>query len=35
MKSEMSEFSYDFVFTNELITGPGTHIVAAPEFPSL
>ncbi len=35
MKPEMSEFSYGFAFTNELITAPGAHVVAAPEFPSL
>ncbi|MRK21941.1 hypothetical protein [Pseudomonas sp. JG-B] len=35
MKPEMSEFSYGFAFTNELITSPGSHVVAAPEFPSL
>ncbi|WP_237881030.1 hypothetical protein [Pseudomonas sp. PGPR40] len=35
MKPEMSEFSYGFAFTNELITSPGGHVIAAPEFPSL
>ncbi len=35
MKPEMSQFSYGFAFTNELITAPGVHVVAAPEFPSL
>ncbi|MEW9901944.1 hypothetical protein [Pseudomonas putida] len=35
MKPEMSEFSYGFAFTNELIHAPGSHVVAAPEFPSL
>jgi hypothetical protein len=35
MKPEMSEFSYGFALTNELITSPATHVVAAPEFPSL
>ncbi|WP_439868978.1 hypothetical protein [Pseudomonas syringae] len=35
MKPEMSEFSYGFAFTNELIHAPDSHVVAAPEFPSL
>lgn len=35
MKPEMSEFSYGFAFTNELITSLGGHVIAAPEFPSL
>lgn len=35
MKPEMSEFSYGFAFTNELMTSPGGHVIAAPEFPSL
>lgn len=35
MKPEMSEFSYGFAYTNEMITTPGAHIIAAPEFPSL
>jgi hypothetical protein len=35
MKPEMSEFSYGFALTNELIALPGAHVVAAPEFPSL
>lgn len=26
MKPEMSEFSYGFAFTNELITAPSTHV---------
>lgn len=35
MKPEMSEFSYGFAFTSELITTVGSHLLAAPEFPSL
>lgn len=35
MKPEMSEFSYGFAFTNELVSTPSARVVAAPEFPSL
>lgn len=35
MKPEMSEFSYGFAFTNELITVPGAYVVGALEVPSL
>ncbi|MGX5725664.1 hypothetical protein ACWKWZ_11500 [Metapseudomonas otitidis] len=35
MKPEMSEFSYGYAFTSELIASLGSQLVAAPEFPSL
>lgn len=35
MKPEMSEFSYGYAFTSELISSLGSQLVAAPEFPSL
>ena len=35
MKPDISEFSYGFALTNELILPPGFPIVAAPVFPSL
>ena len=35
MKPEMSEFSYGFAFTSELVSSLGSHLLAAPQFPSL
>ena len=35
MKPEMSEFSYGFALTKELLEAPGMQVKAAPVFPSL
>ena len=35
MKSNISEFSYGFALTDELIRFPGFKLTAAPVFPSL
>lgn len=35
MKPEMSEFSYGYAYTSELVPSLGSSVIAAPEFPSL
>ena len=35
MKPNISEFSYGYALTDELVHSPGSHLVGAPVFPSL